>query len=359
MVDKNERNPYHFSEGGVAQVVRANGSYPLCPGFKSLHRHHPSLRKFRKWIKNLPIGDGSKIVLAYSGGGDSAGMAALFLSAYPRPKVELALCHINHNLRGRESERDEKMCSQIAKKLNLPFYSFKANTKPKKGESVEEWARKERYNLLERCRKKIGFDFIATAHTMDDQAETIILRIARGTGIEGLKGISTILNNKIIRPCLSLRATELRNVANECGIEFVEDSSNKETRFLRNKVRMNLMPVVEKEFPSFVEGLFNLSQIKDDSEGNYPSIAKRDGNSLYYPLRCLAILSRKEAIDVFRAGVKAINGDLRGFSKRHFEGIANLITAKKGAFVPLPKGLCAEREDTSVCLKQKRIGAVR
>ncbi|NMC00207.1 MAG: tRNA lysidine(34) synthetase TilS [Thermoanaerobaculaceae bacterium] len=317
------------------------------------------MRKFRKWIKNLPIGDGCKIVLAYSGGGDSAGMAALFLSAFPRPKVELALCHINHKLRGKESERDEKMCSQIAKKLNLPFYSFKANTKPKKGESVEEWARKERYNLLERCRKKIGFDFIATAHTMDDQAETIILRIARGTGIEGLKGISKILNNKIIRPCLSLRAFELRNAANECGIEFVEDSSNKETRFLRNKVRMNLMPVIEKELPSFVEGLFNLSQIKDDSEGNYPSIAKRDGNSLYYPLRCLAVLSRKEAIDVFRAGVKAINGDLRGFSKRHFEGIANLITAKKGAFVPLPKGLCAEREDTSVCLKQKRIGAVR
>jgi tRNA(Ile)-lysidine synthase len=286
-------------------------------------------------------------------------MASLFLSAYPRPKVELALCHINHKLRGKESERDEKMCAKIAKKLNLPFFSFKTETKPKKGESVEEWARKERYELLERCRKEIGYDFIATAHTMDDQAETMILRIARGTGTEGLKGISKILNNKIIRPCLSLRSDELRNAANEFGIEFIEDSSNKETRFLRNKVRMNIMPVIEKELPSFVEGLFNLSQIVDNYEDNFPSIAKRYGNSLYYPLRCLAILSRKEAIDVFRKGVKAIRGDLRGFSKKHFEEIANLITAKKGALVPLPKGMCAEREDTSVCLKQKRIGAVR
>lgn len=359
MVDKNKRNLYHFSEGGVAQVVRANGSYPLCPGFKSLHRHHPSLRKFRKWMKTLPVHEGDKILLAYSGGGDSAGMLSLFLSAYPRPKVELGLCHINHKLRGKESDRDEKISQKIAEKLRISFYSFPVESTLKKGESVEEWARKERYKLLEKCRVNYGYDFIATAHTMDDQAETLILRIARGTGLDGLKGISRVLKGNIIRPCLNLRSFELKRVASEFGIEFVEDSSNKETRFLRNKVRLEVMPILEKALPSFVEGLFNLSLIVDETEENFPSIAKRDGNSLYYPLRCLAVLSRKEAINAFREGVKAINGDLKGFSKRHFEEIANLVTAGKGAFVPLPKGICAEREDTSVCLKRKRIGAVR
>ncbi|MCX7831181.1 MAG: hypothetical protein N2445_09040, partial [Acidobacteria bacterium] len=105
--------------------------------------------------------------------------------------------------------------------------------------------------------------------------------------------------------------------------------------------------------------LFSLSQLIGDSADNIPSIAKWDGNSIYYPLRCLALLTRKEAIEVFRNGIKVMNGDLKGFSKSHFEEIANLVTAKKGAFVPLPKGLCAEREDTSVYLRRKRIGAVR
>jgi len=310
-------------------------------------------------MKTLPVNKGDKILLAYSGGGDSAGMLSLFLSSYPGLKVELGLCHINHKLRGKESDRDENLCKKIAQKFNIPFFSFKTETTPQKGESIEEWARKERYRLLERCRILNKYDFIATAHTMDDQAETLILRIARGTGFDGLKGISRVLDRKIIRPCLNLRSFELKAVAEECGIEFVEDSSNREDKFLRNRVRRNVMPILEKEFPSFVEGLFNLSLIADESEENYPSIAKRDGNSLYYPLRCLALLSRKEAIETFRTGVKAINGDLRGFSKRHFEEIANLITSGKGAFVPLPGGLCAEREDTSVCIMRKRIGAVR
>ena len=359
MVDKIKRNIYYFNEGGVAQVVRANGSYPLCPGFKSLHRHHPSLRKFRKWIKGFPLGNGNRVLLAYSGGGDSAGMLALFLSSYPRPKVELGICHINHKLRGKESDRDEKFCKDIAKKLDIPFYSFRVKTKPKKGESIEEWAREERYKCLKKCRKEEGYDFIATAHSMDDQVETMIIRIARGTGIKGLKGIGKVVDNEIIRPCLSFRAIDLRFIAKECGISYIEDSSNNETRFLRNRIRINLMPKIEKELPSFVEGLFNLSQLVDDSEENFPSIAKRDGNSLYYPLRALSVLSRKEAINVFRNGVKAMTGDIKGFSRRHFEGIANLITSNKGAFMPLPNGLCAVREDTSVCLKKERIGAIR
>jgi len=111
---------------------------------------------------------------------------------------------------------------------------------------------------------------------MDDQAETLLLRIARGCGIEGLKGIEAKTGN-IIRPCLVIRSKELKEVAKECNIEYVEDSSNESERFLRNKLRIKIMPLLEKEFPSIVENLFSLSLIVKSREVSTPSVAKLDG----------------------------------------------------------------------------------
>lgn len=339
-------------------MVRANGSYPLCPGFKSLHRHHPLLGKFLNFLKRFPLETGSRILLAYSGGGDSAGMVALFLSIKPKFKFDLGLCHINHKLRGKESDRDEKFCKEMALRLGLKFYSYKVRSKPKRGDSIEEWARVNRYKLLEKCREKYGYDFIATAHSLDDQAETILMRLGRGTGIEGLKGIEFTLE-KIIRPCLILKSKELKEIAKECNIEYVEDSSNREKRFLRNKVRFEVMPVIEKIFPSIKENIFKLSLIVSNQDCKIPSIAKVEGNSLYYPLRVFSSMTLSDAINSFRLGIKMLKGDLKGFKKEHFEAIAKLITSKSGAFVPLPKSLSAFREDEGIRIKKKRIGAVR
>ncbi len=339
-------------------MVRANGSYPLCPGFKSLHRHHKSLRKFREWLKSLALESGDKILLAYSGGGDSAGMLSLFQSIEKKFNLKIGLCHINHSLRGDESLRDEEVSKKVAKNFNLPFFSYKLKSKPEKGRSIEEWARERRYYFLEKCRKKEGYDFIATAHTMDDQAETLLLRIARGCGIEGLKGIEAKTGN-IIRPCLVIRSKELKEVAKECNIEYVEDSSNESERFLRNKLRIKIMPLLEKEFPSIVENLFSLSLIVKSREVSTPSVAKLDGNSLYYPLRVFSSMSLSDATQSFRMGLKMLKGDLKGLNKRHFEGIARLITSNKGAFVPLPSNIVAFREEEGIRLKRKKIGAVR
>jgi tRNA(Ile)-lysidine synthase len=356
--DKDKRKFYHSKEGGVAQVVRANGSYPLCPGFKSLHRHHPSLRKFREWVKNLALESGDRILLAYSGGGDSAGMLSLFQSIEKKFNFEIGLCHINHSLRGEESLRDEEVSRKVAKDFDLPFFSYRLESKPEKGRSIEEWSREGRYFFLEKCRKKEGYDFIATAHTMDDQAETLLLRIARGCGIEGLKGIEIKAGN-IIRPCLSIRSKELKEVAKECNIRYVEDSSNKSKRFLRNRLRLKIMPLLEKEFPSIVANLFSLSLIVQSSEVSIPSVAKLEGNSLYYPLRVFSSMSLSDATFSFRMGLKMLKGDLKGLNKRHFEGIAKLITSNKGAFVPLPGNIAAFREEDGIRLKRKKIGAVR
>lgn len=339
-------------------MVRANGSYPLCPGFNSLHRHHPILRKFRKGLKELPVGNGDKVLLAYSGGGDSAGMLALFLSALPRPDIAIGLCHIDHNLRGAESDRDVAACSAIAEKLSLPLYVMNVNEAPPRGKSLEEWAREQRYGLLERARKRGKWDFVATAHSMDDQAETLLMRIARGTGIEGLRGILKV-SSRVIRPCLDIRASDLRAAAAECGIPYVEDSSNKDPKFLRNRLRNEAMPVLEKALPGIVGGLLSLSLIAGSEADDHPAIAKADGNSLYYSLSSLAPLGSSEALAAFRLGLRAMNGGLRGFGRRHYEAVTALVRAPKGAWVPLPGGLMAEREEKGVRLKRRKREALR
>ena len=116
--------------GGVAQVVRANGSYPLCPGFKSLHRHHPLLKQFRRDLKGLPLGDGDRVLLAVSGGGDSVGLMALFLSALPRPDLALGVAHVHHNLRGAEADGDEAAVKALAGAVGLPFVRARLAGKP-------------------------------------------------------------------------------------------------------------------------------------------------------------------------------------------------------------------------------------
>jgi tRNA(Ile)-lysidine synthase len=339
-------------------VARANGSYPLCPGFKSLHRHHLALKKFRKNLKDLPLENGSRVLLAYSGGGDSAGMLALFLSALPRPEVQIGLAHINHNLRGAESKRDAKLCSEIAKALSLPLYTIEVKEKPPAGKSLEEWAREKRYELLEKCRKKGGWDFIATAHSMDDQAETLLLRMARGAGIEGLKGILKT-SSAVIRPCLQFRAGELRDISKECGLPYIEDSSNKDSRFLRNRLRNEAMPSLEKALPSIVEGLARLAGTVQLEEDSSPSIAKQEGNSLYYSLSALAPLEANEAIMAFKLGIRAMKGDLRGLTERHYKALVTLIHSAKGAWVPLPAGLMAEREEKGVRFRKRKREALR
>lgn len=357
-IDKKNEKKYHFNKGGVAQLVRASGSYPLSQGFESLHRHHPSLRKFKNFLKEFPLQEGDRILLAYSGGGDSAGMLSLFLSL-DKPKFNLGLCHINHRLRGKESDDDERFCRALAKSLKVPFYSYKVRSKFKKGDNLEEWARKERYKLLQRCRKVKGYDYIATAHTKDDQAETLLIRIERGCGLEGLIGINKVLNGEIIRPCLIFRSIELREIAKECKVPYIEDSSNRETKFLRNRIRIELLPQIEKVMPNFVDSLYNLSQIVDSCFKEIPVVAKKEGNSLYYPIGGVAGLSENDFITVIKKGIKEMVGDLRGFQKNHYIEIVKVLRANKGAILPLPRGLCVVKESEGLRILRKKIGAVR
>jgi tRNA(Ile)-lysidine synthase len=191
----------------------------------------------------------SFVLLAVSGGIDSVAMAELF----NRVKVNFAIAHCNFQLRGKESDGDEKFVELLARKYSVTFFSTKFDTKKFSKEnklSIQEAARKQRYDWFNELCDEHNIDFVATAHHLNDSIETFFINLLRGTGIEGLKGIPA-KNGNIIRPLISFTRKEIEAYAKRRKLKHREDSSNKEDKYLRNKIRQRLIPLFHKLNPQF------------------------------------------------------------------------------------------------------------
>ena len=184
-----------------------------------------------------------KLILAVSGGIDSMVLADLLLKA----KADFVLAHCNFHLRGEESDGDEQFVRAFAEKNGLTLYVKQFDTvgyAKEHGVSIEMAARELRYAWFEELRQELNCDFIAVAHHADDQLETFFINLLRGAGLKGLKGMQPIKGN-IIRPLLHVSREEIRQYALENGIKWREDHTNAETQFLRNKIRHELLPVID------------------------------------------------------------------------------------------------------------------
>ena len=181
--------------------------------------------------------------MALSGGIDSMVLSDLLLQA----KADFVLAHCNFHLRGEESDGDEQFVREYASRNGLTIYvkQFETETYAKEhGVSIEMAARDLRYAWFEELRQQLGYDYIAVAHHADDQLETFFINLLRGAGIRGLKGMLPV-NGHIIRPLLDVSREEIHQYAIENGIQWREDHTNAETQFLRNKIRHELLPVID------------------------------------------------------------------------------------------------------------------
>ncbi|TAL72829.1 MAG: tRNA lysidine(34) synthetase TilS [Bacteroidetes bacterium] len=207
------------------------------------------LNEFNKFIAgNNLINPGDRILLAVSGGIDSMVMAYLFLQS----GYDTGIAHCNFSLRARESDKDEELVKQYSSGHNIPFYTtrFKTKTYAKKnGLSVQMAARELRYEWFEEVRKKNGYDKIAIAHNLNDNIETVIINLIRGTGITGLTGMKSV-SNAIIRPLLFATRQDITRYCNKHKIIYREDKSNADTRYIRNKIRHKVIPVLKEINPS-------------------------------------------------------------------------------------------------------------
>jgi len=207
---------------------------------------------FNAYLKREGLcGPSDRLLLAVSGGVDSVVMAHLCKSA----GFDCALAHCNFQLRGQESEADEILVRSLSDYLEFPVYARKFDvegTIREEGGSVQMVARELRYQWFQELATKQGFDAIATAHNLNDSIETFFLNLIRGTGIRGLLGIPT-RNGNVIRPLLFATRREILEYARKHQIAFREDASNLETKYTRNKIRHDLLPVLEQIHPGMVE----------------------------------------------------------------------------------------------------------
>ncbi len=193
-----------------------------------------------------------KFVLGVSGGPDSSVMLDVFLKLKQKYSLELIIAHVNYNLRGDDSEKDEEFVRKLARKNGLPIAVLKLKKNQKKAIS-EEKLRNIRYTFFEEVRMKHGFDFISVGHTLDDQAETVLMRLIRGSGLKGLRAMQ-IKNGKIIRPMLNISRKEILEYIKENKLKYRIDKSNNETVFFRNKIRNDLIPQIEKKYNPKIKG---------------------------------------------------------------------------------------------------------
>lgn len=209
----------------------------------------PQLKIFLDYIRKYDLADkNDTILLATSGGRDSMAMLYLFHLA----GFKVAIAHCNFNLRGKESERDELFVKNVALKLNIPIHTAHFDTQAYAEEhkiSIQMAARDLRYDFFDDLCAEFKYQKIAVAHHHNDAMETVLLNLIRGTGIAGLHGIKET-RNMIIRPLLCFTREEIDRLILEQKIDYVEDSSNTSDKYARNKIRLNIIPEMEKINPS-------------------------------------------------------------------------------------------------------------
>ena len=224
------------------------------------------LNQFQVHINNnLSFLKESKLLIAISGGLDSVVLTHLCHQL----NLNIALAHCNFNLRGKESNADEDFVLQLVEDLDLEVFieSFDTETYAKKNkQSIQMAARNLRYNWFEELSKQLQFDYILTAHHADDNLETFLINLSRGTGLEGLTGIPET-NNKLVRPLLPFSREDIETYAKTKNLNWREDSSNASTKYLRNKLRHDVIPILKEVNPQLLQN-FNKTQLflKDSSQ---------------------------------------------------------------------------------------------
>jgi tRNA(Ile)-lysidine synthase len=235
---------------------------------------------------NRLIDKNEKILVALSGGADSI-FALYFLHKYQRRlRITISAVHLNHSLRGTDSLKDEEFCIDYCKKLNIPLFTKKIPIEvisKKNKTSLEETGRIERYNYFNEICKKYKFDKIVTAHHKDDNAETVLMNLFRGTGVRGYSGIP-IKRDNVIRPVLVLSKKEIVSYLVANKIPYKTDTTNFSDDFIRNLIRNQIVPIIEGKInPSWTDSVFNSSQVIN----NYLElIDKRFSNRLKKKLIC-------------------------------------------------------------------------
>jgi tRNA(Ile)-lysidine synthase len=300
------------------------------------------------------ISEGDSVIVAVSGGPDSVCLLHILNELKNELHMHLVVAHFDHGLRPAEDESETAFVRGLAESLKLPFETAKGHLLAKKTPgSREEVARNARYAFLERLREKREAQKIALGHNLNDQAETIVMRLLRGSGPSGLTGIPPCRDGTIIRPLIEVGRPEIENYLNKKKLASVTDSSNLRTDYLRNQIRLELMPLLAQHQPQLVHLLGQTAEMLRDEDDYLERIAEawftRNMELSPHPTCRVPIASflglpvalRRRVI---RNLIGKVKKDLRRISWDHIEAIQRLAQAEKPqATLNLPGRLTVKR----------------
>ncbi len=287
------------------------------------------------------IKENENIVIGVSGGPDSMALLHVLLEIRDSIDFNIYIAHLNHGVRGIEARNDQLFVEKQAKKLNLPYYTRNVSMieyGKEKGITAEEAGRELRFEFFREIIKEQGGGKIAVAHNKNDQAETLLMRFMRGTGIDGLKGMEFIAQD-IIRPILSISRSEIEKYIEEKNIETVLDKTNLQPIYTRNKVRLELIPYIEENFnPNIIDTIWRTSRIstidseflEEYTEKEYDKLVKKEeDNVIILDGEKLTYLNRSIQQRVIRNGIQKINGSLQGITEIQILSVLNLLLMGK------------------------------
>lgn len=305
--------------------------------------------KFSATIKEYDmISSGDRVLVGVSGGPDSVTLLHLLWKHSKILRCSLHVAHINHGLRGKDAEADARYVEKLCKKLKVPVTLRKVDVKTFAKEnklSIEDAGRRIRYEFYEEIAKEIGASRVALGHTADDNVETFLMRIVRGAGTRGLLGIPFV-RGKIIRPLLKICRSEIEGYLRKKRIKPRTDYSNYSSKYLRNKIRLKIIPQLERINPKIKESILNTivlltadyEYLKSISEKTLAGIIIKRGSG-YIKLDIDKLLMLPESIlrYILRDAIQEIKGNLEEITYKHIAEIVSKLNKPKGFELHLPQ----------------------
>lgn len=296
---------------------------------------------------------GDSVLIAVSGGPDSVTLVHVLHTLAAEYALRMAVAHLNHGLRQKDSDRDAEFVADIARQLDLPFYVKKKDVRQLQQSahlSLEEAARKIRYRFFEEICARNGFNKIAIGHHSNDNAELVLMNLLRGSGPLGLSGIAPVRDGKIVRPLIHLKRSEIVDYIAEKKLPFVTDASNADLSFTRNRIRHHLIPELEKAYnPAIIETLNRLGSIMRAEDQWFENILSKDFNnciSVTGPDTVSIDLDRIKGLTtaanrrIIRRAILSVKKDLRRITLAHVDAVLTLIDKSPGeGCLSLPDGI--------------------
>lgn len=323
--------------------------------------------RVRKTLKaHGMVEPGDRVLAAVSGGADSVALLLCLRRLAPGLGFSLAVAHLNHRIRGAEGDADEDFVRRLSADLGLQCVCETIEVREQAARAkrnLEELAREKRYEFLGRAARATGANRIAAGHTLNDQAETVLFRMIRGSGVEGLSAIHPVVGGTVIRPLLECSRDFILEYLRRKGAGYREDSTNRDLRHARNRIRLELVPYLEKHLnPRLIETLSREARqsremwsfMEAEARRALETSRRRSGEDVVVELGPFSALHPALQQHVVRLALKECLGSIRGLTSRHLEAVLTLCrSAQSGDEIRILRGGVAIRQFDTLVLRKR------